>query len=144
MRWSALLPLLLDEQKGPPLQILLVHLGGSDLGLIKGKALIIQARDELVELKARWPGAYIIFSAVLPHRVWWGQGDPRCLGKVCYQVNREMKKALIRSLGQFLPHPDIRVEFAQLNRLDVIHMPEEGNDMFLKDLRLGLCAALGC
>lgn len=37
MRWPALLPLLLEERRVPPLQVLLVHLGGNDLGLIKGK-----------------------------------------------------------------------------------------------------------
>lgn len=113
MRWPALLPLLLNEQRGPPLQVLLLHLEGNNLGLIKGKAFIIQAKGDLAELKVQWPGVCIAFSALLPCQIWQGQGDPRCLDKARRKVNWEMKKAMVAGLGQFLPHPDIQVEFVR-------------------------------
>lgn len=89
MKWPALLPLLLERRKGPPPHVLLLHFGGNNLGLIKGKALIIQAKDDLARLKVAWPGVLIIFSAVLPHKVWWGLGDPHCLDKTRNKVNRK-------------------------------------------------------
>lgn len=55
-----------------------------------------------------------------------------------------MKKAIVGGLDQFLPHPDIRVEFAHLYHLDGVHMLDVGNDVFLEDLQTGCkqyCAA---
>lgn len=144
MRWPALLPLLMEERKKSPPQILLIHLGGNDLGLMKGKALVIQARNDLAEIAARWPGVSVIFSALLPRKVWRGQGNLRCLDKARRKVNREMRKAMVGGLGTFLPHPDIRVELDHLYRPDGVHMSAARNDVFLGDLRLGLSGLLGC
>lgn len=102
MKWPALLPLLMEGWHGPPLQILLMHLGGNDLWLTEGKALIIQAH-----FWAAWPGVYIIFLTLLPRRVWQGLGDPRCLDRAQHNVNREMRKAMLGGLGQFLPHSNM-------------------------------------
>lgn len=67
-----------------------------------------------------------------------GLGDSCCLNTVRRKVNREMRKAMLGGLGQFLPHLDIWVEFTHLYRL-----PLEGNDIFVRDIQLGLRAALG-
>lgn len=69
MRWPALLPLLMKGRQIPHPQILLIHLGENDLGLMNGKALIIQTREDLACLLDAWPGVYIIFSAMLSHKV---------------------------------------------------------------------------
>lgn len=84
----------------------------------------------------------MFFSAVLPRKVWCGHRDPSCLDKARVKVNREMRKAMVGGLGLFLPHLDIRVEFGHLICLDEIHVSDEGNDVFLKELCLGLCAVL--
>lgn len=107
MRWPALLPLLLDGWKGPPPHILLIHLGGNDLGLTEGKALIIQAKEDLAQIKEVWPGVILVFLVLLPHRIWRGLGDPRYLDRARQEVNREMRKAMLRDLVQFLSHPGI-------------------------------------
>lgn len=86
---------------------------------------------------------FLLFSAVLPHKVWRGHGDPRCLDKAHRKVNREMRKAVVGDLG-LLPLPDIRVELDHLYCPDGIHMSDDSNDMFLKDLHVGFCAVLGC
>lgn len=42
MQWPGLLPLFRDYT-GPVPGILVIHLGGNDLGFVKGKALVFQA-----------------------------------------------------------------------------------------------------
>lgn len=102
MQWPALLPLLLKERRDSPPQILVVHcVWGVDLGLLKGKALVTQARSDLVDIQARWPGVSIVFSGVMPHKVWCGHGDPRCLDRASRKLNREMRKVMVGSWSLF-------------------------------------------
>lgn len=70
MQWPGLLPLLFRELKGPKSHVIVVHLGGNDLGLVKGKALIIQAKEDFAEIQRQWPGVLIVWLAMVPRRVW--------------------------------------------------------------------------
>lgn len=70
LRWSGgLLPLLLEGRTGPPPYMLVIHLGGDDLGLVRGKALALQAKEDLHYIQQSWPGVFIIWSAILPWQV---------------------------------------------------------------------------
>lgn len=69
MTWSSLLYVLFQVYKGPVPGILLIHLGGNDFGLLKGKALVLQAREDLGVIMDCWPSTAIIWSAIMPRRV---------------------------------------------------------------------------
>ncbi|XP_060108061.1 keratin, type II cytoskeletal 7-like [Heteronotia binoei] len=140
LRWSGLLPLLFRGRTGPPPHILVIHLGGNDLGLLKGKALSLQAMEDL---RSRWPEVLILWSAILPRRVWRAAWDPVGIDRARRKANRAIKKALCGGLGIYLPHPAIRVEMADLYLQDGVHLSMKGNGAFLNDLRLGLRLALG-
>ena len=43
-------------------QVLLLHLGGNDLGLLTGKALIMQARFDFERIWEVWPWPWIVWS----------------------------------------------------------------------------------
>lgn len=62
--------------------MLVIHLGSNDLGLMKGKTLVIQAHEDLHWIKKQWPVVLIIWSAMLPKMVWRGEGGRKCLDKV--------------------------------------------------------------
>ncbi|XP_062977949.1 zinc finger protein 91-like [Elgaria multicarinata webbii] len=54
MRWERLLPTLFhDTSAAAPPQVLIIHLGGNDLGLLKGKALILQAIADFKIIRQR-------------------------------------------------------------------------------------------
>ncbi|XP_015268388.1 PREDICTED: dual specificity protein phosphatase 12 isoform X1 [Gekko japonicus] len=144
LKWPGLIPLLFKERRGPPPHVLLIHLGGNDLGLVKGIALALQAKADLELIRSRWPGVQIVWSAMLPRHVWQGVGDPRCLDRARRKVNRELRNALVGGLGQYLPHPEIRIDVVDLYREDGVLLSDKGNDIFLADLQQGLRAALGC
>lgn len=59
LQWPRLLPLLFDSFTEPPPHILLLHLGRNDIGLLKGKALVWQARDDPDQMD-RFRAAYKI------------------------------------------------------------------------------------
>ncbi|XP_054840374.1 uncharacterized protein LOC129333070 [Eublepharis macularius] len=142
LRWPGLLPLLFEGRCGPLPDILVIHLGGNDLGLVKGKALSLQAEADLWWIKERWPDTLIIWSAILPRRVWREALDPVGIERARHRANRALEKALGRGLGIYLPHPAIKAEVADLYRSDGVHLSVSGNDIFLEDLRQGLRLAI--
>lgn len=47
-------------ESGPPPDILLLHLGVNNLGMDKGKALVLQALDDTETTRAKWPGVPMV------------------------------------------------------------------------------------
>ncbi|XP_054846595.1 uncharacterized protein LOC129337113 [Eublepharis macularius] len=142
LRWAGLLPLLFEGRSAPPPHILVVHLGGNDLGLMKGVALSWQARDDFLEIRRRWPGVLIFWSAMLPRRVWREALDHRAIERARRMTNRALFKIMTGGLGIYLPHPQIRAESVALYRGDGVHLSYRGNSIFLDDIRQGLRLAL--
>ncbi|XP_054837616.1 uncharacterized protein LOC129331223 [Eublepharis macularius] len=142
LRWAGLLPLLFEGRNPPPPHILVVHLGGNDLGMMKGVALSCQAQDDFREIMRRWPGVLIFWSAMLLRRVWREALDHRAVERARRMANRALFRAMTRGLGIYLPHPQIRAESADLYRGDGVHLSTSGNAIFLNDLRQGLRLAL--
>lgn len=143
MQWPALLPLLFQSYGGSPPDILLVHLGGNDLGLVQGRALVLQVVEDLQVIKAKWPGTWVIWSAIVPRLSWRNALEPRVMNKARKNANREIKRALLGGLGQYLPHPELRLERPDLYRSDGVHLADEGLDIFIQDLQQGLRHSLG-
>lgn len=65
------------------------------------------------------------------------------MNKTCKNASCEIRRALERSLGQFLLHSEIRVDRPELYRDDGVHLSEVGLDIFLQDLQQGLWEGLG-
>lgn len=127
IRWPVLLPVLKGQQGLPP-HILDVHLGGNNLNLLKGKALIIRAKGDLAAIKNMWPKVQIIFSALLPCHIWQGLGDV-WIERDTRKFNQEIKRARLRGLGEFLSHIGVWVEYTHLNRPYGMRMSSEGNNI---------------
>ncbi|XP_054836942.1 uncharacterized protein LOC129330780 isoform X2 [Eublepharis macularius] len=142
LRWPGLLPLLFGGRCAPPPHFLVIHLGGNDLGWVKGKALTLQAQADLKFIGQRWPGVLIMWSAILPRRVWREALDHEGVERARRKANKAMFKALGAGLGVYLPHPQIRDTYADLYRGDGVHLSFKGNEIFLNDLRQGLWLAL--
>lgn len=62
--WGLYLDLLdlLFRQYRP--DILVIHLRGNDLGMLKGKALVIQVREDLAGIRMQWPGVIVLGPAL--------------------------------------------------------------------------------
>ncbi|XP_062994184.1 uncharacterized protein LOC134406607 [Elgaria multicarinata webbii] len=141
MRWERLLPTLFQAAASPP-QVLIIHLGGNDLGLLKGKALILQAIADFKIIRQRWPGVVIIWSCILP-RFAWRSGEIKPMERACRRVNGEIFRDLIKHGDVSIMHPAITLARRELYRQDGVHLSDIGNDLFLYDLQRGLQGVLG-
>lgn len=100
LQWPGLLPLLFNGYKGPAPHILIIHLGGNNLGLIKGKALVWHARYDFVEIKR------CCLAGLVCHDSKEGM---EVMKKVQKGANQEIHRILEQGLGFYVPHPDISV-----------------------------------
>ncbi|XP_062981479.1 zinc finger protein 318-like [Elgaria multicarinata webbii] len=139
MMWGRLLDTLFHSGVvcAPP-QLLVLHLGGNDMGVVKGKALIVQVQEDFKVIWSQWPDTCIIWSNILPRRQWREGGDVRCLNRAVKKVNREIRLTLKDQQGSVIFHPAILPSREELYRADGVHLSNEGNDIFLQDLQVGL------
>lgn len=89
--------------------IFIIHLGSNDLGLIKSKALIFQAREIFLIIKQWCSGVAIIWSAMIPRQCWDTAWHLRATEEVNKNANREINMAFENGLECYLPHSMIRV-----------------------------------
>ena len=121
-----------------PPQVLGLHLGGNDMGLLTGKALIMQAKADFERIWELWPSTWIVWSDMLPRRTWREGWFPQGLNRAVKKVNREIRLALMYRRGWVINHPEIFIHRADLYRPDGVHLSDVGNDIFLHDLHVGL------
>lgn len=139
MRWERLLPTLFQQHAScSPPQVLLIHLGGNDMGLLKGKALILQARADFQTIRQWWPGVVIVWSCMLPRFNWKEGIDHKVMERARKKVNAEIFNDLLRHGDFSIQHQAIGLSRRELYRQDGIHLSDIGNDIFLGDLQKGL------
>ncbi|XP_070612721.1 uncharacterized protein [Erythrolamprus reginae] len=162
MRWEGLLPALLGGQHGAAPgnmgggswsraqrglsgqrlvaapRWLVLHLGGNDLCMLGGLALLIQAREDLRRLREVWPATQVVWSDILPRIVWRDASSLRAIHRARRRVNRAMGKTVREMGGVVIPHPLISIDKPWLYRNDGVHLSDQGNAIFLQDLQRSL------
>lgn len=90
-----------------PPHVLVIHLGGNDLGFVEGKTLVIQAIRDMRLIRERWPVGKLICSAMLPRQVWRCGGEPHIFNRARRRVNNEIFKVINGGLGFYLAHDNV-------------------------------------
>ncbi|XP_067318924.1 uncharacterized protein [Anolis sagrei] len=142
LRWDGLIPLLFNSGSCYPPDVLIIHLGGNDLGLLKGRALFLQALSDIQRIKEAWPQVCIAWSAIIP-RPNWPNGDGKKLDGARKRVNKAIKKEMEKGLGYYIHHDEIHHKNQELYRIDGIHLSEKGNMLFLGDIQRAIKLILG-
>lgn len=139
MRWSQLLPLfdnLLSAGAQP--QVVVVHLGENDLGNRSAVSLLSEILHDFRILREWIPGIKLVWSTMLPRRVWRGVYNPVRVDKARRWLNNVIGRSVLTGGGTVIPHHGIRFLLPQLFRPDGVHLSTHGTDLFLSDLQLGL------
>lgn len=128
MCWAQLLPVLcqLDRERGAP-DVLFIHLGENDLVQSTGLSLLRSMKRDLEWIRNRWPRAKIVWSALLPRRIWRGARKPRAIDKARREVNREVYDFCVSKGIRPLYHEDITFNSPALFRGDGVHLSFLGN-----------------
>ncbi|XP_030395344.1 uncharacterized protein LOC115637884 [Gopherus evgoodei] len=106
MSWNQLIPLpyaVRASQRSP--DIIVVHLGENNLGMLKGVELMLRARQHSGLILELFAGVNIVWSDMLQHRAWREAMSPPSMDKARRYVNREVAKFLGTIGGAVISHP---------------------------------------
>ncbi|XP_075065136.1 uncharacterized protein LOC142152406 [Mixophyes fleayi] len=133
MVWAALIPKLGEEIEvhGTP-DIVVIHLGGNDVGKGKSLDLIINIREDLAQIHARWPSMKVCWSNIIPRLSWRSSIPPATLIKVVKKINGYARQNIRGMQGVVISHPGLTVDKRHLFRADGVHFSPVGTVLFIE------------
>ncbi|XP_004910606.2 uncharacterized protein LOC101731247 [Xenopus tropicalis] len=142
-RWSDLIPILSQmlSKHGAP-NLVLIHLGGNDLGKFKAIELIRAIRKDLALAHFHLPGILFLWSEMVSRRVWTLTKEKkpleRCRKKVNFAIAKFMKSLNMLSYR----HIDLEGGGDGLYGMDNVHLSKIGYDIFNMGLQNAIDMAL--
>lgn len=135
MRWNGVLPRFYAElsTQNPP-DILVVHAGGNDLGLVSAQELSRVMKKELMQLHSEFPSMKIVYSCINERQV-WRYGSPGWINLDRKIVNSSMTKAADCFGGVVIEHPRLRYFDRTIFVPDGVHFTKKGNQLFLTNIQ---------
>ena len=128
-----------------PPDIIVINLGGTDLGHTKGTALVSQMRVDLAVVIQMFPGTTVVYYDILQQRSWmfqWGEDINKCIKMARHPVNQMVFAFLHDRRMPTIHHPAIKQCVPGQYHREGMHLTDEGNDLFLESLRAGLSSVL--
>lgn len=119
----------------PHPDILIIHLGGNDVGKSSTLDLIFLIKHDLQHIHLIFPGTRIIFSEIIPRLVWLSFSENRSLEKIRRRVNHSIAKFMPTLSGLSYRHTELEGGFSGLYRQDGIHLSDIGLDIFNMDFQ---------
>lgn len=116
-----------------PPDVLVVHAGGNDLGLMSPNKLTFLMQKDLKRLRAEFPSMHIVFSCI-SERQNWRYGKAVQVNKDRKTVNHFMKKNVEYIGGELVEHPSIKFYNKKQFLPDGVHLTSAGNQVFLTNI----------
>lgn len=137
MTWSQLLPQLHQlKVTWPNPDVLIMHLGGNDLSTDSPTDLLASVKKDLTSMRGIFPQCVLVWSNILPRRVWRHSADNHEVDLVRTTVNRRIQNIISELGGTSLTHENIRCGTnTGLYRADGVHLSPKGIDIFNLNLQ---------
>ena len=132
MRWEQLVPLL-RRTSGPAPAVMVIHLGGNNLGSQSGCSLLRSIRRDLDCIHWMFPDTMVLFSDIIQRRVYRSQAR----GRSAYGIERSRRfvnagvAGFMRRVG--VANSNIRHD-QDVFRRDGVHLNRRGNELFLENV----------
>ncbi|CAH2225713.1 hypothetical protein XELAEV_18005938mg, partial [Pelobates cultripes] len=109
--------------------IILIHGGGNDLGLIPQRELIRRMQRDLDRLRELVPGVVVVWSEMVPRFNWRHARDSAAVARCRGKVNKAMSVFVRRSGGVAVRHWELEGMLPGYFRKDGVHLSEVGCDL---------------
>lgn len=123
------------SQRWPSPNILIIHLGGNDVGKQSTLDLIFMMKQDLHRIHLSFPGTRVLFSEMVPRLVWLSSPETKPLEKIRRRVNHSIAKFMPFLDSFSFRHVDLEGGFSGLYRQDGVHLSDVGLDIFNLDLQ---------
>ncbi|KAM3929163.1 uncharacterized protein RB166_006951 [Leptodactylus fuscus] len=125
-----------------PPDVLLLHVGGNDLGRRPFRELINDIKFDLLRLWAMFPGMVTIWSDIVPRKVWKDVRSVERINKARIKVNRAVGRFMARNGALAVRHLELESGSGAFWRRDGVHLNAVGIDLWCLDLQQGIETAL--
>lgn len=127
---------MLLQFEDPP-DLLVLHVGGNDLGQVPLGDLRFNILLFLEDLRSLLPHTKFVYSQILPRLHWRYEYNHSAMEKARRRLNSFVASNIIRNNGCYIKYPEI-TENVGLFHSDGTHLSDFGNDMFNFRLQQGL------
>lgn len=118
--------------------ILVVHVGGNDLGNIRTLDLLFMIKKHLLHFKNTSPDRTIVFSEIIPRFSWLSSPQRKVMERMRKRVNRAMEKYMPSIGGLSYRNVDLEGGIPRFYRADGVHLSDVGVDLFNLGLQSGI------
>ncbi|XP_040183677.1 uncharacterized protein LOC120916805 [Rana temporaria] len=143
MMWGRVLPEVLKFtrlDRAP--DILLLHVGGNDMGSRSMHQLIRDIKCDFLRLRSLFPGMVIIWSEMVGRSNWRWAWSVDKVNKARVKVNKEVGRFVVRNGGLVVRHRELEEETWRFLRSDGVHLNPIGIDLWALGLEEGVRRAL--
>ncbi|XP_056384065.1 uncharacterized protein LOC130277420 [Hyla sarda] len=113
----------------PNPDILILHIGGNDIGKWNTSMLYQNLKQTVFAVKEVCPAALIVFSEIIPRLVWLDKNE-RFKDRIRKRLNRSMEKFMLKINGFSYRHVDLEAFVRGLYWSDKVHLSMIGMDIF--------------
>ncbi|XP_075691310.1 uncharacterized protein LOC142659255 [Rhinoderma darwinii] len=143
LRWVCLKPTVVRYLRvDRPPDILIVHAGGDDLGIIPLRVLSKDIKFDMLRMKDLFPGAIVVWSEIVNRPKWPVAKSQKGLEHARIKVNKEVSKNLASNGAVVIRHRKLEGDSAHLFEEDGVHLNSTGNDIWCIDIQEGIDEAL--
>ncbi|KAL7992135.1 hypothetical protein Chor_016391 [Crotalus horridus] len=139
MMWDQLVPTLLHTRRRlTDPDILVIHLGGNDLGITSNADVINRMKKDFGHLKQIFKNSILVWSNIIPRKVWNQEIPHKVMEKSRRRINQEIGYFVQYIGGTVIQHDLLVPESPGLFHLDGVLLSESGTDIFNLDLQSAL------
>ncbi|TSK42125.1 Cold shock domain-containing protein E1 [Bagarius yarrelli] len=132
MTWQQLLPQLFQlKDNWPKPDMIIIHLGGNDLGKLTPENFVLAVKKDMKSLKSIFPQCHLVWSDILPRKSWRHSDDSTTVNNMRHAVNQTIHGVMAEIGSSSLTHDNINpVVDSGLYRPDGVHLSGKGIDTF--------------
>ncbi|KAM8972024.1 uncharacterized protein RCH25_017636 [Pelodytes ibericus] len=131
---------LLNRGRRP--DVILIHAGGNDLGLVPQRGLVRTMKQDINRLRDWIPGVAVVWSEIVPRFQWRHARDQVALGKRRIKINWLMSAFVRRMGGVVVRHRELEAQLPGYYRADGVHLSDIGTDFLNMGFQSGLERAI--
>lgn len=125
-----------------PPHILVLHVGGNDLGLRSKLDITRDIKFDFLRLRMAFPGMLIVWSDMVALTTWRLARSVERVNKARKKVNRDVSKFVVKNGGLAIRHLELEVDTWRYLRGDGVHLNAVGIEMWALGLQDGIQRAL--
>lgn len=143
MKWSRVLPEVQHVARlDRPPDVLVLHVGGNDLGGRPARVLIRDVKIDFLRLSTSFPNMVIVWSDIVARKSWRLARSVDRLNKTRIKVNKRVGQFIIRNGGLVVRHQELEKDVGLYLRGDGVHLSDVGIDLWALGLQEGIQRAL--